>query len=279
VAAKSDVTQAETQLKSTQAQALDATIGRAQLEHAIAVLIGKAPAEFSIAPKTLTAQVPQVPITAPSELLERRPDVAGAERRIAAANAQVGAAQAALFPALTLSGSVGFRETNTWANLLSVPNRFWSLGPQLALTLFDGGAKRAAIAQAEAVYDQNVASYRQTVLTAFQDVEDNLVSVRVLENEAKVQAEAVRAANESLAHVTAQYKAGTVSYLNVITAQSTAFSNRTAELNVQNRRFAASVALIKALGGGFEQKEMAGPAVPAPRELQLRPAFGLGQGK
>ena len=279
VAAKSDVTQAETQLKSTQAQALDATIGRAQLEHAIAVLIGKAPAEFSIAPKTLSAQVPQVPITAPSELLERRPDVAGAERRIAAANAQVGAAQAALFPALTLSGSVGFRETNTWANLLTVPNRFWSLGPQLALTLFDGGAKRAAIAQAEAVYDQNAASYRQTVLTAFQDVEDNLVSVRVLENEAKVQAEAVRAANESLAHVTAQYKAGTVSYLNVITAQSTAFSNRTAVLNVQNRRFAASVALIKALGGGFEQKEMAGPAVPAPRELQLRPAFGLGQGK
>ena len=271
VAAKSDVSQAETQLKSTQAQALDATITRAQYEHAIAVLIGKAPADFSIAAQPIVAHMPEVPLTAPSALLERRPDVAGAERRIASANAQVGAAQAALFPALTLSGTVGYRN-NSWSNIISLPNRFWSVGPALALTLFDGGAKRSQIAQAEAVYDQNVANYRQTVLTAFQDVEDNLVALRVLEEEAVVQADAVRAANESLDHVVAQYKAGVVGYLNVITAQATAFSNRRTELDLRNRRFAASVALIKALGGGFDQQDMTAPRVPAPRELNLRPS-------
>lgn len=275
VAAKSDVSQAETQLKSTQAQALDATIARAQYEHAIAVLIGKAPAEFSIAVQPMAARMPQVPLSAPSELLERRPDVAAAERRIASANASVGAAQAALFPTLTLGAQVGFRQSNSWANLLTVPNRFWSLGPALAFTLFDGGAKRAQIAQAEAVYDQNVADYRQAVLTAFQDVEDNLVSLRVLEEEAVVQADAVRAANESLDHVYAQYKSGVVGYLNVITAQATAFSNRRTELDLQNRRFAAAVGLIKALGGGFEAKEMTAPAVPPPRGIELRRSDSL----
>jgi NodT family efflux transporter outer membrane factor (OMF) lipoprotein len=274
VAARSDVSQAEAQLKSTQAQALDATISRQQLEHAIAVLIGKPPSELTIVPQTMTARAPMVPITTPSELLERRPDVAAAERRIAAANAQVGAAQAALFPSLNLSATAGYRQ-NAWAGILSLPNRFWSVGPSLAFTLFDFGAKRAQIAQSEAVYDQNVANYRQTVLTAFQDVEDNLVAIRVLEEEAVVQADAVRAANESLDHVVAQYKAGIVSYLNVITAQTTAFSNRRTELDLQNRRFSATVGLIKALGGGFAQGEMTAPAVPAPRELQLKRADNL----
>ena len=275
VVARSDVSQAETQLKATQAQALDATISRQQLEHAIAVLIGKPPSELTIVPQTMTARAPQVPLTTPSELLERRPDVAAAERRIAQANAQVGAAQAALFPQVTLGATVGFRKQNDWANILTLPNRFWSVGPALALTLFDFGAKRAQIAQAEAVYDQNVAGYRQTVLTAFQDVEDNLVAARVLEEEAVIQADAVRAANESLDHVVAQYKAGIVGYLNVITAQATAYSNRRTELDLQNRRFTTAVALIKALGGGFAQGEMTAPAVPPPRELQLRRAESI----
>ena len=271
VVSRADVAQAETQLKSTQAQAIDAGIARAQFEHAIAVLIGKAPADFTIVPATLSAKFPQIPLTVPSQLLERRPDIAGAERRMASANAQIGAAQAALFPQLTLAGTVGYRQ-NSWANILSLPNRFWSVGPALALTLFDGGLKRSQIAQAEAIYDQNVASYRQTVLTAFQDVEDNLVSLRLLEQEAVVQAEAVRAANESLDHAIAQYKGGTVSYLNVITAQTAAYTNRNAEFNVMTRRFVASVGLYKALGGGYEQSAMTAPPVPVPQKLQLKRA-------
>lgn len=271
VAARLDVAEAETQLRSTQAQALDVHIARAQYEHAIAVLIGKAPAEFSIPPKPLVIRMPEIPLTTPSALLERRPDVAAAERRIAAANASVGAAQAALFPTLTLGASGGFRN-NTWGNLLTVPNRFWSIGPALSLPLFDGGLRRAQIAQAESVYDQNVADYRQAVLTAFQDVEDQLVALRVLEQEAVVQADAVRSANESLDHTIEQYRGGTLSYLNVITAQTTAYSNRQTELNILNRRYAAAVALIKALGGGFEQGAMAAPAVPEPRGIKLRTA-------
>ena len=251
VAARSDVSQAETQLKSTQAQAIDAGIARAQFEHAIAVLMGRAPSELTITQAPLAAQVPAVPPTLPSELLERRPDVAAAERRVAVAGAQVGAARAALFPALTLSGTVGYRQ-NAWGGLLSVANRFWSVGPAVAFTLFDGGFKRSQVAQAEAVYDQNVATYRQTVLAAFQNVEDNLVALRLLDEEAKVQAEAVHAANESLDHALAQYRAGIVSYVNVITAQTAALNNRNAELAVQGRRFTAAVGLIGALGGGFD---------------------------
>jgi outer membrane protein TolC len=166
--------------------------------------------------------------------------------------AQIGAARAALFPALTLSSTVGYRQQNAWGGLLAVANRFWSVGPAVAFTLFDGGLKRSQVAQAEAVYDQNVATYRQTVLTAFQNVEDNLVALRLLEEEAKVQAEAVRAANESLDHALAQYRAGIVSYVNVISAQTAALNNRNAELAVQGRRFTATVALIGALGGGFD---------------------------
>jgi len=270
VAARSDVSQAEAQLKSTQAQAIDAGIARAQFEHAIAVLIGRAPAELAIAPAPLAAQVPVIPQALPSELLERRPDIAAAERRVAAAGAQVGAARAALFPALTLSGTVGYRQ-NAWGGLLSVANRFWSIGPAVAFTLFDGGLKRSQVAQAEAVYDQNVATYRQTVLTAFQNVEDNLVALRLLEEQAKVQADAVRAANESLDHALAQYRAGIVSYVNVITAQTAALNNRNAELAVQGRRLTATVALVGALGGGFDAQAAASlPASGPPRQAVPR---------
>ena len=253
VAAKSDVTQALTQLKSTQAQAIDAGIARAQFEHAIAVLTGKVPAVFTLPVAGVTTKMPDIALAAPSDLLERRPDIAAAERRTAAANAQIGVARAALFPALTLSGSAGYRN-NEWANLFTLPNRFWSIGPALAFTLFDGGAKRSQISQAEAVYDQNAATYRQTVLTAFGEVEDSLASIRILGEEAVVQGEAVKAAEESLFHVLNQYKAGVATYLNVITAQTAALSNSRAVLDVQGRRFTASVNLIKALGGGFDVK-------------------------
>lgn len=262
VAAKSDVTQALTQLKSTQAQAIDAGIARAQYEHAIAVLVGKAPAEFTLPVTMLAARLPDIPLSTPSDLLERRPDIAAAERRTAAANAQIGAAKAALFPALTLSASVGYRNSE-WANLLTLPNRFWSIGPALALTLFDGGLKRSQVSQAEAVYDQNAATYRQTVLTAFQEVEDNLATIRILGEEAGVQGEAVKAAEESLFHVLNQYRAGVASYLNVITAQTAALSNNRAALDVQGRRFTASINLIKALGGGFDVKTAPAPTPAA----------------
>jgi len=271
VAAKLDVSEAEAQLKAAQVQSLDIGITRAQYEHAIAVLVGKAPADFGIPVRPLTLRIPDIPLSVPSALLERRPDIAAAERRVASANAQVGAAQAARFPNLTLSASGGYR-ANTWSNIISLPNRFWSIGPSVALTLFDGGLKRAQVAQAEAAYNQNVADYRQTVLTAFQDVEDQLVALRVLEQEVVVQADAVRAANESLMHTVEQYRGGTLSYLNVITAQTTAYTNRQQELTIMNRRYAATVGLIKALGGGFAQNEMAAPAIPEPRGIELRRA-------
>jgi NodT family efflux transporter outer membrane factor (OMF) lipoprotein len=271
VASQADVSAAETQLKSTQAQALDATIARAQFEHAIAVLIGKAPEDFTIAPQPLVAKFPQIPLTVPSQLLERRPDIASAERTVASANAQIGAAQAALFPALTLSATVGYRQ-NSWGNILSLPNRYWSIGPAALLTLFDGGLKRSQIAQAQSIYDQDVATYRQTVLAAFQNVEDNLVSLRVLEQEAVVQSDAVRAANESLNQALAQYKGGIVNYLNVITAQTAALTNRNAELTVMSRRFTSTVGLYVALGGGYEQKQMPAPPVPPLPALQLKRA-------
>lgn len=248
VAAQADVAQAESQLKTTQAQALDLRIQRAQLEHAIALLIGKPPAEFKLAAAEGVPQLPDIPVGVPSALLERRPDVAAAERRVASANAQIGVAQAAFFPSLTLSASGGY-QNSSFSNLFTLPNRFWSLGPALALTIFDAGARSAAKEQAIAGYDRNVATYRQTVLTAFQEVEDNLVALRVLEEEGEVQKAAARAANEFLTLTNNQYLAGTVSFLNVATAQATALSAQRSSLDLLNRRFAASVALIKALGG------------------------------
>ncbi len=207
VAAKVDVVQAETQLKSTQAQAIDTGVQRAQLEHAIAILIGKPPSEFSLAPAPLAVTMPRVPLGLPSELLERRPDVAAAERRAAAANARIGVARAAYFPSLTLSGNTGFRSAAA-TDLFAASSRFWSIGPVLAQSIFDAGLRRAQTEQAIAAYDATVAEYRQAVLAGFQEVEDNLAALRILEEEAEVQEDAVRAARESVLLTTNQYKAG-----------------------------------------------------------------------
>ena len=249
VVAKSDVAQAQSQLLSSQAQLIDAGAQRATLEHAIAVLTGRPPGELNITrvegyPLTL----PPVAASMPSELLQRRPDIAAAERRMAAANAQIGVAVAAYYPTISLSGSLGQRGT-TVADLLSLPNRFWSVGPALALSLFDGGARDASNAQALAAYDQTVAAYRQTILTAIQEVEDNLSTLRILAEALVVQQQAVRAAQEALTISLNQYKAGTVSFLNVATSQAAEYSARRAELGLRGEQFSASVALIKALGG------------------------------
>ncbi len=250
IVARADVVQATTQIKTTQAQAIDLGAQRAQLEHAIALLVGKPPSALSIPREPLTSALPPVPLAVPSSLLERRPDIAAAERRMAQANAQIGIATAAYFPALTLSASAGYQSA-TMADWLTMPSRFWSLGPALALNLFDGGLRRAQTAQAVAAYDANVAAYRQTVLAAFQQVEDNLAVLRILGDEAEVQGEAVKAAQESLALALNQYKAGTVSYLNVVVAQTTALASQRAAVDLQSRRVSASVQLISALGGGW----------------------------
>lgn len=255
VAGKSDVIQAEAQLKSTTAQAIDLGVQRAQLEHAIAVLIGKAPGSFSLAREKFTLKVPVMPVGMPSTLLERRPDIAAAERRVMAANAQIGVAKAAWFPALSLSASGGYANPSL-ANLLSAPNLFWSLGPQLAVTLLDFGKRSAATNQAVASYDQTVAAYRQTVLEGFQEVEDNLAALRILEQEAIVQEDAVRAARESVVLTLNQYKAGTVSYLNVVTVQASELSNERTAVSLLGRRLTAAVGLIRALGGGWTATEL-----------------------
>lgn len=250
VAAKVDVVQAQVQLKSTQADLVDVESGRAQLEHAIAVLIGEPPANLSIARKPFDAVLPLVPAGLPSELLERRPDIAAAERRVAAANAAIGVAESAFYPSLVLSGATGFRSGDI-GKLLSAPSLFWSLGAGLAQTLFDGGLRRGVSDQARAAYDGEVAAYRQTVLAAFQEVEDNLAALRVLEDEAALRQEALEGARQSVELTTNQYKAGTVSYLNVIAAQTIALNNERTAVNVLGRRLLASVALIKAVGGGW----------------------------
>jgi NodT family efflux transporter outer membrane factor (OMF) lipoprotein len=251
VAGRVDVIQAETQLKSAQAQALDLGVQRAQLEHAIALLLGKAPSEFSLPVRKWDARLPQLPLALPSTLLERRPDIAAAERRAAAANAQIGVAQAAYYPTLSFSGSEGFASPSI-ERWLTLPNRFWSLGPSLAVTLLDFGKRGAAKDQAVASYDQSVASYRQTVLQGFQDVEDNLAALRILEAEAVVQDEAVNASRESVTLTLNQYKAGTISYLNVVSVQTAQLSNERSAISILGRRLSAAVGLIRALGGGWE---------------------------
>jgi NodT family efflux transporter outer membrane factor (OMF) lipoprotein len=250
VVARADVVQALAQLKGTQAQALDIGVQRAQLEHAIAVLIGRPPSEFALPRATLNAAPLPMPPGLPSTLLERRPDIAAAERRMAAANAQIGVAQAAYFPAVSLTASGGFQSTHlaTWFN---APARFWSLGAELAQTLFDAGARAAQSAQAVAAYDAEVANYRQTVLNGIREVEDNLAALRILEEAAAVQADAVAASRRSVALAINQYKAGTVSYLNVVAAQATALVNERIATDLLSRRLSASVLLIRALGGGW----------------------------
>jgi len=255
VVARVDVVQAEVQWKSAQAQLIDVGVERAQLEHAIALLVGEAPAAFSIERAPFAASMPTIPVGLPSELLERRPDIAAAERNAAAANARIGVAQAAFFPTVTLSGAAGFRSIDS-ANLFTTPSRFWSLGAALAQAVFDGGLREAQKQQAIAVYDEDAATYRQTVLTAFQEVEDNLAALRILEEEARLQDEVVQAARHALELTTNQYKAGIVSYLNVISAQTTLLSNERTASSLLGRRLTASVALVKASGGGWSAESL-----------------------
>ena len=261
VAGKVDVAQAETQLKSAQAQAIDFGVQRAQLEHAIALLIGKAPGNFSLPESKWNIAVPAIPLALPSSLLERRPDIAGAERRAASANAQIGVAKAAYYPTLSLTGNSGYSSPSL-ANWISAPNRFWSLGPSLAETIFDFGKRGGVTDQAVAAYDQSVATYRQTVLQAFQEVEDNLAALRILQAEATVQEEAVKAARESVALTLNQYKAGTVSYLNVVSVQTALLSNERTAMTLTGRRLNASVGLIKALGGGWHTGDVGAVTKP-----------------
>lgn len=249
VAGKADVAQAESQLRSTRAAALDASLSRSQYEHAIAVLLGLPPAGFTLAPSAAPLPVVPVAVTLPSALLERRPDIAAAERRVAAANAAIGAAQAARFPVLGLSGNTGFRNARI-EDLLTVPSRYWSLGPTLAAAIFDGGARKAAVGQAQAGWEKAIATYRQTVLTAFQEVEDNLASARLLEAAAAEQAAAVTAAAEAETIAVNQYRAGTVSYLNVVTAQAAHLAARRSANDIATRRLLAAVQLAKNAGGG-----------------------------
>jgi NodT family efflux transporter outer membrane factor (OMF) lipoprotein len=252
VALRSDVLQAQTQLKSAQAQRADTRAQRAQLEHAIAVLLGVAPSIFGIAPGAAPPAVPAVPPMLPATLLERRPDIAAAQRRVAAAYAQIGVADAAFFPDLTLSASAGFRHTSL-ASLVSAPHLLWSLGPSLTQALFDGGQRQQASAQARASAEQATASYRQTVLTALQEVEDNLVLADQLQQEAQLQGEALQAAQRNLEITLDQYRAGTVSYLGVVAAQSAALASESSLLAVRNRQLAAINQLLKNIAGRWDR--------------------------
>jgi len=253
VVARSDVVQADAQLKSTLVQTVDLGVQRAQLEHAIAVLTGVPPAQLRISNSdSFETAVPIVPPGLPSALLERRPDVAAAERRVHASNAQIGVAKAAYFPQVTLTGVYG--ATSPDVSLFFVgASRTWSIGPSIAQSIFDAGLRRSQTEQAIAAYDATVANYRQVTLTAFQEVEDNLAALRILEEEARSEAEAVEAARLSLSLVLNQYKAGTVRFLNVVTAQTALLNEERNAVGIQVRRLAAVVALIRALGGGWHE--------------------------
>jgi len=261
VVPRADVIQAQSQLASVQAQLIDTEVPRAQLQHAIALLVGRPPAALSIPAGPLPPLPSQVPLALPSTLLERRPDIAAAERRVAAANAQIGVAAAAWFPSLTLSGAAGFRSTDL-SNWITAPVRYWSLGPSLALTLFDAGRRRGIVDQNAAIYEQRVAQYRQTVLAALVEVEDNLVALRVLSDEAAAQARAVDLARQTLQITLNQYKAGLVGFNNVVTAQTSLLSAEQAALSVLGRQFDASVVLVRALGGGWSTTEPPVASVP-----------------
>jgi NodT family efflux transporter outer membrane factor (OMF) lipoprotein len=255
VASEVDVEQAKTQLQTTRAAAIDVGVLRAQYEHAVAILIGKPPAEFSLPPLPLTAPPPRIPVSVPSELLERRPDIASAERRVASANAQIGVAKSAYYPMISLGASGGF-ESSSITTLLQGPSGLWSIGLSAAGTIFDVGRRRALTDQARAAYDSQVATYRENVLTGFQQVEDGLAAVRILENEASVQDEAVVAAQRSLDLSITRYKGGVTTYLEVITAQSAALSDQVTAVNILGRRMANTVLLIQALGGGWDKSSL-----------------------
>jgi len=250
-----EVQQARTQLETTRAQAIDVGVLRAQYEHAVAILIGKPPAEFSLPPLPLTAAPPPIPVSVPSELLERRPDIAAAERQVAAANAQIGVAKSAYYPVINLGASGGFESTDI-ANLLTGPSGLWSFGVSALGTIFDVGRRRAFTDEARTAYDYQVATYRESVLTGFQQVEDNLAALRILENEATVQDRAVAAARSSLDLSTSRYQGGVTSYLEVTIAQSAALSDEMTAVNILGRRMANTVLLIQALGGGWDRSSL-----------------------
>jgi NodT family efflux transporter outer membrane factor (OMF) lipoprotein len=255
-AALADVAQAQAQLETARTQAADIRLQRAQTEHAIAVLLGENPSAFHAQPNPLPPELTPPPIDPglPSSLLERRPDVAAAERRVAAANAQIGVARAAYFPVFSLAGAAGFDSTSS-SNWLTAPSRLWSVGPAGVLTLFDAGRHRAQTAQAKAMYDEQVADYRGTVLTAYQEVEDNLAALRQLQQESVSEAAAVTATGKALQQAQYRYKAGLVTYLEVASTESTALQAQLSNVTIQMRRMNASVQLVKALGGGWQKAE------------------------
>jgi len=255
---QADVALAETQLESTRAQAVDIGVARAALEHAIALLVGQTASTFAIRPSPLLANPPDVPTGVPSDLLERRADVAGAERRLASANAQVGVTTAAYYPLLMLSGAAGF-ESSSFGSLLASASTFWTTGPAALITVFDAGKRRSAIEQARAGYDQAFASYREVVLSSFREVEDQLSALRILDEESKIQQNAVDASERSLTLATNRYRGGVTSYLEVITAQSAALSNERTAVEILTRRMSATVLLLKGLGGTWTASQM--PAI------------------
>jgi NodT family efflux transporter outer membrane factor (OMF) lipoprotein len=255
IASEVEVQQASTQLETTRAQAVDVGVARAQFEHAIAILMGKPPAEFSLSPLPLTAPPPLVPVSVPSELLERRPDIAAAERRVASANAQIGIAKSAYYPLVNLGASGGF-ESAVITTLFQGPSGLWSAGLSATVTVFDVGRRRAATDEAIAAYDQTVANYRETVLTGFQQVEDNVAALRILEHEAQIQEKAVVAAQRYLELAVIRYKGGVTSYLEVTTAQSAALSDEVTAVNILGRRMVDAVTLVQALGGGWDRSSL-----------------------
>jgi NodT family efflux transporter outer membrane factor (OMF) lipoprotein len=273
VASDLDIAQAESQLYAVQSQLMDLGVQRAAFEHAIAILIGKAPAELTIPPVTLITPPPPVPLGVPSELLERRPDIAGAERQVAAANEQIGIAMAAFYPNLSLTGSAGL-ESSSLAKWFTWPSRFWSVGPQLAQTLFDAGRRRGVVAEQRAAYDATVAAYRETVLTAMQQVEDNLAALRILAEEADKVRQTVQAAHRALDISSAQYRSGTAGYLTVITSQATVLSADVTAVTLLTRRLTASVLLIEALGGGWNASQL-----PSKRDVTAPPPPPEASGK
>jgi NodT family efflux transporter outer membrane factor (OMF) lipoprotein len=255
-APKSDVAQAQTQLDGARVQDTDIIVTRAQYEHAIATLIGKPPAQFSITPAPKTAlQLPVIPVGLPASLLERRPDIASGERRVAEANDQIGIARAAFFPSLVLGAEGGFAGTSI-TNWFNWPSRMWAVGPQMSQTIFDAGRRRAVSEGATANYDGTVASYRQTTLAAFQEVEDNLAALRILEKEAQQQREATTSAEDSLQLFTNRYEGGVDNYLQVITAQTVLLANQRNDIDIERRRMDASVLLVKAVGGGWDASQL-----------------------
>jgi NodT family efflux transporter outer membrane factor (OMF) lipoprotein len=270
IAADLDVVQAETQLYAVQSQLMDLGVDRAAFEHAIAILIGKAPADLTIPAVALNVSPPAAPLGVPSELLERRPDIAGAERQVAAANEQIGIAVAAFYPNLSLTGSAGL-ESSSLAKWFTWPSRFWSVGPQLAETLFDAGRRRGVVAEQQAAYDATVAAYRETALAAMQQVEDNLAALRILAGEADKVAQTVQAASRALDIATAQYRSGTASYLLVITAQAALLGADVTAVTLSTRRLTASVLLIEALGGGWNTLQL-----PTTKDVAAAAATGGG---